>query len=178
MGMKALFKKHCPPFILRPLRSWVSRMQSRRFRGRDPQDVFRQIFKDNHWGSGESVSGPGSEVAATRRISQSLPKLLTTYRIRSMLDIPCGDFHWMELVELGDCTYIGADIVPELIAVNSRKYASATRRFETLDATKDALPHCDLVFCRDCFIHLPFELILKAVANFKSSGSVTPLFER
>jgi hypothetical protein len=40
-----------------------------------------------------------------------------------LLDIPCGDFNWMKLLNLG-VDYIGADIVGELIAENRRRFGA------------------------------------------------------
>ena len=33
------------------------------------------------------------------------------------------------------------------------------------------IPSSDLIFCRDCFIHLTFKQIFKALENFKKSGA-------
>ena len=37
--------------------------------------------------------------------------------------------------------------------------------------TKDELPTTDLIFCRDCLVHLSYEHINKALANIKKSKS-------
>lgn len=37
--------------------------------------------------------------------------MLKKYSIKSILDIPCGDFSWMKKIELDGIEYIGADIV-------------------------------------------------------------------
>ena len=92
--------------------------------------------------------------------------------MRSLLDVPCGDFGWLSTVDLG-VSYTGADIVPALVDENERRYGgpSAGRRFLTLDLTKDALPHADLVLCRDCLVHLSFDNIGRALANIRASGA-------
>src|SRR5215204_2321496 len=59
------------------------------------EQVFNQIYHRNHWGSLESVSGPGSELATTAEVRQGLSTLLTDLSIKSMLDAPCGDFNWI-----------------------------------------------------------------------------------
>ena len=38
-----------------------------------------------------------------------------------------------------------------------------------MDLTKDALPNCDLIRVRDCFIHLSFESIFAALRNITQS---------
>ena len=163
--------RHVPAPLLRQALTWRSKWIARRYRAAPARDVFSQIYDKNHWGSGESLSGPGSELGATRNISAALPRILRQYQVTSMLDAPCGDFHWMQSVDLGDVQYTGADIVQPLIDDVSRRFAGPRRAFVHLDLVKDPLPHVDLIFCRDCFIHLPFRLINEALAGFRRSGA-------
>jgi hypothetical protein len=91
--------------------------------------------------------------------------------VRSMLDAPCGDFFWMRETALTLDRYIGADIVPDIIAANLAQYASERNRFIVADLIEDALPQADLVFCRDCLVHLPYADIWLALRNFRRSGA-------
>jgi hypothetical protein len=134
-------------------------------------DIFSRMYERNSWGSEESVSGEGSTFAQTRTIREELPLLIKEIGAKSLLDAPCGDFHWMRETKLDLDSYIGCDIVPDLVARNQRLYGSKTVRFEVLDLTTDRLPRTDLILCRDCLVHLPFKTALSALKNFKSSGS-------
>lgn len=139
------------------------------------RDQFSRAFQNNLWGEATSRSGPGSSLEQTRVIRERIPKLLERLNIRTLLDIPCGDFNWMKEIR-GDIEpnlslYIGADIVPELIHENRTRYQNSKFRFEVLDLTKDALPRSDLVMIRDCFLHLPFRGIADAIWNAQRSGS-------
>jgi len=107
--------------------------------------------------------------AGARRI---LEYVILTYDIRSMLDIPCGDFSWMPLMlaRLPDVFhYIGSDIVLELIQRN--RHIHPSRDFRVIDLVTDALPVCDLIFCRDALQHLPLDNIMKALDNMSHSGA-------
>jgi hypothetical protein len=159
-----------PAAILRPIFTWRSKRSSARFKSNDPGEVFTEIFGSNHWGSA-SVSGTGSEPDTARNIAAALARVLTEHGISSMLDVPCGDFSWMSQVDLSALDYTGGDIVQPLIEAVSRQYAGPRRRFVQLDLTHDTLPAVDMIFCRDCFIHLPFELIHRALANIRTSGA-------
>ena len=64
------------------------------------KEVFLNIFNENHWGGTDSISGPGSDLTQTKILIETLPKLLEEYKIKTMLDIPCGDFYWMSNVDL------------------------------------------------------------------------------
>ena len=81
-----------------------------------------------------------------------MTEIVEQYSVTSILDVPCGDFNWMQHVEF-DGLYRGADIVRELITENQARYGSDRRRFAVLDVTRDQLPASDLVLCRDCLNH-------------------------
>lgn len=136
------------------------------------EETFRFIYRHSFWSKGQSISGDGSTVSQTEEIRQQLPFLIKKVGIRSILDIPCGDFHWMKTVEMGSVHYTGADIVDELIRQNNHQYADDSRTFVKLDVIRDPLPMADLVFCRDCFVHLSNGDITKALENIRHSKSV------
>lgn len=144
-----------------------------RFRNWQIKNVFNDIFQKNYWnwtGKEESLSGPGSSLAQTETIRRELVKLFLEFEIKSILDIPCGDFNWMQHVVHPELTYIGADIVEKLIEINKEKYTASNIQFLQMDLTKDSLPYCDLVICRDCLAHFSFSDIQKALKNIKASG--------
>lgn len=133
------------------------------------KNVFTEIYSNNLWTSQQSVSGIGSEYSNVLKLIEELPVLLKKYNINSMLDIPCGDYNWMQHVDLNNISYIGADIVDDLVKSNTEKHPSVD--FRVLDITSDKLPMVDLVFTRDCLGHLSNENVLKGIKNIKDSGS-------
>lgn len=137
----------------------------------DLHRIFSQIYLDNSWGDPESVSGRGSTLARTEVIRRTLPSLLARVSAKSLLDAPCGDFNWMQHVDLTGVEYVGADVVTELIARNHLLHGKKGRRFVALDITNDELPKVDVILCRDCFLHLSFKSIHAAITNFKRSNS-------
>lgn len=132
---------------------------------------FKEFYMDNKFGAVESFSGGGSSLFQTRIVRRELPRILQHLQVRTMLDIPCGDFNWMQHVELGTVRYIGGDIVAELISRNKERHGSAERIFECLDAVNGPLPTADLIFCRDCLVHLPFVDAVSTLKTFKESGA-------
>lgn len=134
------------------------------------REIFRDIYHSNYWGNSDSRSGAGSDLAQTAEVRLHLPRLLKEFAVTSMLDIPCGDWHWMKDVAL-EVDYIGADIVPELIERNQQLYGNETRRFLTLDLINDDLPRVDLVLSRDVLVHLSFDDVFSALRNLQKSGS-------
>jgi len=138
--------------------------------GDDPAARFTTIYETRYWVDDESRSGAGSNLYATEKIRKAIPGLFLEYEVRSVLDIPCGDFFWFKEMKLDLDNYVGGDIVAPLIASVAEKYTSPTRSFRVMDLTKDGLPDCDLILVRDCFIHLSFELILAALRNISQSN--------
>jgi SAM-dependent methyltransferase len=133
-----------------------------------PAGAFRHAYRTNLWGGTESPSGPGSSHDQTARLKHALPDLLHQLGSRTLLDLPCGDGHWMASIALPGIRYIGADLLPELV---SRAAAgSPGREFQQLDLTTSPLPPADLLLCRDCLVHLSFEDIGRALGNIRRSG--------
>lgn len=142
------------------------------FAGLDLAARFERIEKTNLWGAANSVSGLGSEGLATAAIRDALPPLLQRLGARSLLDAPCGDAGWIGRMKL-DLDYTGVDIVPSLIRANNQRVARGELigRFFVADITRDPLPHADVILCRDCLVHLSFDNIARAAANFRASGA-------
>lgn len=138
---------------------------------RDTEDAFRHVVAEKMWGEHDSLSGGGSDLEQTRVVRERLPMLWSEFSIRTMLDIPCGDFFWMQHVPMGELQYVGADILPELVERNSERFTRANVEFRTLDLLEDPLPKVDMIFCRDCLMHLPFRQVVKALRNACDSGS-------
>jgi len=165
--------------MLKPIKKYVSRIPGynnfRKFlwhttlRIQTPEKIFSDAFSDNRWGDDESISGPGSNLSATRAIRKAIPELIAEYGIHSVLDIPCGDFNWLSRVDLA-VDYTGIDIVDEIIQGNLRKYIRPDRKFIKLDILRDQLPEADLLLCRDCLVHFSFAHIFQSLRNIRSSG--------
>jgi len=138
---------------------------------RNNKQVFYQIYKRNRWGNKESLSGPGSTLEHTANIRKELPRLFSSLNVQSVLDAPCGDYNWFRFVqEELRIQYIGADIVPDLIARNQTAFGRKNVRFVNLDITADALPQVDLWLCRDCLFHLCNKDIANVLTQFKKSN--------
>jgi hypothetical protein len=138
------------------------------FRDLDLAATFDRIYRTNLWGSPDSVSGLGSAFDETRGLRAALIELLKSLNVRTLLDVPCGDFGWLGQDDLPVDHYIGADIVEDLVTRNTSLFGNDQRRFLKLDLTRDALPDADLLLCRDCLVHLSFEDIFRALKNIRA----------
>lgn len=132
---------------------------------------FAGVFSKNAFGGDTSLSGRGSDLDQTKRIQEELPKLLRKYGVASLIDLPCGDQNWISSVPLDNITYVGADIVRDLIKENTELYGSKIRSYVELDITREIPSRADLILCRDLLVHLNTKQIYKALRNMKNSGS-------
>lgn len=156
MGMFSVLKER--------LRKW-------KLARRDPADVFAGYYRSNKWGDPESRSGKGSNMVATEKIRAALPGLVRELGAESFLDLPCGDYFWMREVDLGVRQYTGGDIVAPLIEENRRKYARGGVDFAVINLIEGPIPRHDVVFVRDCLVHLSHAHVAAAIRNLKASGS-------
>ena len=140
-------------------------------RGMTVEQVFTDIYQQNKWDSPTSVSGVGSELDQTKAVRRDLPILLRRLAVTTMLDIPCGDWLWMNRLHLEAIGYIGADIVTEIVEENQRLYSRPNVRFMRLNLIVDPLPKVDLVLCRDCLMHFSIDDVFRALKNICVSGS-------
>jgi hypothetical protein len=144
-------------------------------RPRASREVFKSIYLNNSWGEEESASGAGSTLEYTESIRSALPELFRKHSVSRFLDAPSGDYNWFRYVkrETG-FSYIGGDIVSELVERNQALFGAPDTRFIELDITKDPLPEADLWMCRDCLFHLSNSNVFSALANLLRSN--IPLF--
>jgi hypothetical protein len=133
--------------------------------------IFTDIYTRNAWNGRDSLSGTGSDLHQTRLIAKAIPAVLRERRVATMLDVPCGDFHWMSRVDLDGTDYIGADIVDAIVRTNQELHERRGVQFRRLDLLQDALPKVDLILCRDCLVHLSFADVHRALDNICDSGA-------
>lgn len=134
------------------------------------KEVFTNIYQTNFWNDDQSVSGTGSNLVQTQKIVEEIPALLKKYGIKSMLDVPCGDFNWMSRIDLTGIDYTGADIVDDIVEKCQQQFAAPNISFRTLNLIEDPLPEVDLLLVRDCLVHFPNEMVDRALVNIFRSN--------
>lgn len=169
--MKKLILKLVPATLLHKYRARQYSKSQSQFQGKTAEETFLEIYKTNHWNSNGSVSGTGSDATQTQYLVTILNDIVSELRPPVILDIPCGDFNWIKEVNFNGTKYIGGDIVKDLIEVNNSTYANENTSFQTINLIKDKLPMVDLVFTRDCLVHLCYNDIFDSIRNIKASGS-------
>ena len=85
--------------------SYYNNFSKSKFTPLNIQDRFELIYNENYWESDESRSGLGSEIKNTKEVLKALKKIIKEYNIRSIIDIPCGDFNWMSKIDMKNIDY-------------------------------------------------------------------------
>jgi hypothetical protein len=135
------------------------------------QKKFSEIYHENLFGGKVSRSGEGSNLEQTDEIRKWLPEILKRYETRRFLDAPCGDLYWMRYIDFGETGYIGVDIVGDLIEKNKDQFGAEGKVFHCANLAADVLPKADMIFCRDCLVHLSFEDAFNVLRRFKETGA-------
>ncbi|MBA2257354.1 MAG: class I SAM-dependent methyltransferase [Acidobacteria bacterium] len=153
--------------IYKATRSRLQRLRA----GEGDVQVFDHILAENRWRDPDSASGTGSNLKQTETLRRELPAMLARLEVRTLLDAPCGDFHWLQHVELESVAYTGVDVVASLVAHCQASFGSASRQFMCRNILTDPLPRADAILSRDCLSHLSDGHALTALRNFRASGA-------
>ena len=145
-----------PPTVRRRIASKRLERKRRSNSVRSAKDVFSEVYARSQWGSsGDSFdSGSGSWGVARESYVGFVRELIAESGARRAVDIGCGDFRVASgFIDLLD-SYIGVDVVPELIARNTAEFGRSGVSFVAQDAAISEVPDGDICFVRQVFQHL------------------------
>jgi hypothetical protein len=156
---------------------YVSLLAASAASAEDPAQVFKSIYSRLAWGADGGGSGGGSTIQYTAQTRHVLVRFMTAKNISSLVDAPCGSFHWMPLVlsrlehHGHHLEYFGYDVVESVIQASQSKYENASSlRFSLGDITRGPLPLSkDLILSRDALQHLSLDQVWSAFKTFKSA---------
>ena len=157
----------------------ISRLKARlamaASRESDNVEIFSRIYRKKVWSTGDARgrdfwSGAGSTGAFTREYEQAVVRFIRQHQINMIVDLGCGDFQvGQRILAEADCSYIGVDVVPDLIARNNRLFGNDRVAFICADISLEELPDGDLCLIRQVLQHLDnatVEQVLKNVAKY------------
>ena len=155
-GLTDRLKDLAPPAV-----RWLSRRIKATFRNwrnrrLTAREVFTRVYAENMWGIGNEgfYSGPGSNAEAAKPYADFVAGFIADHKIRSIVDLGCGDFRVGRMVASGGVSYTGVDVVQPLIDENNRRFGGETVRFQCVDIATDDLPDGELCLIREVFQHV------------------------
>lgn len=131
------------------------------------QDTFNKIYTTNLWGTG---SGVGSSPENVIPYVQFLATLIERYKIKSVLDLGCGDWHFSRLLNWDGIQYLGVDVASSVIEKNRKEYQKGNIQFmcgEVSDVPN--LGTYDMVIMKDVLQHLSYATIFKILDFVKKN---------
>ncbi len=131
---------------------------------RSHRTVFSEVYRHNRWGFG---SGAGSLPNVTVPYRALLETFIKTHAISSIVDFGCGDWQFSRLVDWGNASYTGYDIVPDVITRVAARHTSRTSRFYVAPEDPRDLPAADLLIVKDVLQHWPNTNVLSFLAAIK-----------
>ena len=165
-----LIRRFLPP----SLRNWEQRRFLERIHRDDAtnKDLFSKIYSERKWGEDSDghpfYSGTGSEPYNTGPYIEYVNEFVSKNRISSIVDIGCGDFRVGQQIILQGASYIGVDIVKDLIDFNSENFSSGSVSFVCMDIVTDELPKAELVLVRQVLQHLGNNDVILAINKIRS----------
>ena len=119
-----------------------------------------------------SASGNGSSLEQTQSTREFIPHLVDKYDIQSVLDLGCGDYHWMREIrcQFPATTYEGWDANEEEVLRLNETYGDKKTNFACKDIITEEYPLVDMVICRDVLFHLRMRHTKKIIENMRRAG--------
>ena len=140
-----LSSKKNPQFKIDPPQSKVTEVGSLS----NHKQIFNMIYERNIWGNG---SGSGSTPANTEGYRTFLLNFIRTNKIKSVVDLGCGDWQFSKLIDWSGINYIGID-VSDVVLKNTKLFGSDKISFLEMDALTGELPGADLLIMKDVIQH-------------------------
>lgn len=159
--------------MLKKIWLWWKQRSFHKLQKKRVEDIFSGIYKRNEWGGtpGSFYSGEGTHHPDTLRYIQQVNAFIAERKIKSVLEIGCGDFHVSgQILQNLDVSYLGGDVVDDLIAHHQKNYQTDKIRFQKINAIDDELPSADLIIIRQVLQHLSndhIQKILNKLSKFK-----------
>ncbi|NGX45427.1 MAG: hypothetical protein K940chlam2_00581 [Chlamydiae bacterium] len=132
--------------------------------------IFTKFYQEGIWarnGEGKGSSGEGSTVENTITYRTFLQNFLKEHEIKTVVDGGCGDWEFSQELDWEGISYIGYDVVKEVIESNEKKFAKPHIQFINQSFLTEELPPADLFICKDVFQHLSTDAILAFLPNLK-----------
>lgn len=158
---------------------------------RSRRQLFEGIYRGRVWvhshfgprGHSGPASGMGSTLTASQGAQAAIKDtiLRSRGRIRSVLDLACGDLTWVpsslfKFFRDHNVSYHGGDIVQTQIDSHRKRFSGEPGvSFSVIDAvapqSAGRLPKVDLVICREALQHMPFTDAQRVLNHISESGS-------
>ena len=140
------------------------------YKGLSIEQIFSKIYKDSSWNKNSLNfnSGPGSH---NKKLVAPYVKFVNLFlldkKLKSIIDLGCGDFNVGKNIYKNVNKYYAFDIVADLIKTNKKKFNDKKIIFECKNFIDETLPKADVVIIRQVLQHLDNKSIIKILDKIK-----------
>jgi SAM-dependent methyltransferase len=133
------------------------------------EDSFTVTYSLGLWGKSKEgfYSGPGSEYERAKEYIDYVRGFIRENKVRSVIDLGCGDFRVAQYFAREADSYVGCDIVKPLIDSNTARFGTNGILFRYLDIVRDELPQGDLCLARQVLQHLSNDDVKKVLRKMR-----------
>lgn len=137
------------------------RLQSADPDERQASEIFGDIYRRNVWGGepGQLYSGSGSDDEISSHYVTFVSNYISANKIRSVVDLGCGDFRVGRQIISPEIDFVGVDVVQDIVDRNTAEFGSDKVKFVGLDVINEPLPPGELYLVRQVLQHLSNEQI-------------------
>lgn len=128
------------------------------------RQAFSDIYKNDVWCGG---SGSGSDPKHAMSYLNLLQKYFNDKRFSKIVDLGCGDWRLMQRISIPrKKSYIGYDVVQEVIDANNKKFAKPNLQFIAISSLEE-IEHikADLLIVKDVLAHWPNSQVQYFLSN-------------
>lgn len=125
------------------------------------REVFEEIYAKGYG------SGVGSLPIHTRGYIRVLEQFLHDHRIKSVVDLGCGDWQFSRLISWDKVHYLGYDLVRSVIERNRAEFSTEGIEFHVFSGNFENLPPADLLIAKDVLQHWSNESIITFLPTLK-----------
>ena len=125
---------------------------------------FEEIYSENKWLYG---SGEGSQPQHTRPYAAFLQNFLRQNKIKSVVDMGCGDWQFSQFIDWKGIEYQGFDVVASVVEANQKKFSSPAIRFQLAAGDGSDLPSANLLIAKDVLQHWSNDAVMTFLPNLK-----------
>lgn len=173
--IKDAIKKVIPFSVVERYHRFKRHKREEKNRTKGLEEVFTEIYEKKMWGNSKekfcSGSGSTDKEIVSAYVSMVTKKASSEgFLGLTFVDLGCGDFRVGEQLISLSSTYIGVDVVKQLIIRNKHRYGNQKVRFMHLDIVDDDLPDGDVCFVRQVLQHLSnqqIKVILPKLKKYK-----------
>jgi SAM-dependent methyltransferase len=99
------------------------------------------------------VSGEGSLPIHTKGYIKFIQKFIAKHKVKSVVDLGCGDWQFTRYIDWGITHYSGIDVVSTVIDDNNKQFSSSNIEFLLSSGNPAELPNADLLIAKDVLQH-------------------------